>query len=171
MFRTVLLSANMSTKYQNELQNIKDIFKSNLAVSREVVTYILKDMIDRLNEFLAQTYFEENIYFFNDVSEDIIENKNSFIELEGRSLYKKYKDNTILIESFSNMYTVVNNYSYILNDVNEEKELYNELKRYNYSLSYHNGMYHNWDGKDIESEIGIQINFDFDDYKKLNNEN
>lgn len=166
IFRKVLAATNVSEEYESEFEDIKDIFKSNLEISREAVTHILKDKIDRLDEFIAQDYFEKKVYFFNDVSEDIIENKNSFIELEGRHFYKQYKDNTRFVESFSNMYKVFENYLDIISDSNEEEEIYNELKKYKYSLSYHNAMYHNWDGEDIESEITIQINFYFDAFKK-----
>lgn len=166
MFRKVLTATNVSTEYESEFEDIKDIFKSNLDLSREVVIHILLDTIDRLDEFIAQSYFEEKVYFLNDVSEDIIENKSSLIELEGKHLYNQYKDTARFVESFRNMYKVIKNYLDILNDVNEEKELYNKLKRYKYSLSYHNGMYHNFNGEEIESEITIQINFDFDEYKK-----
>lgn len=167
MFRKVLSATSVSKEYESEFEEIKDIFKSNLEVSRKAVTHILEDKIDRLDEFIAQNYFEEKVYFFNDVSEDIIENRNSFIELEGKYLYKQYKDNNRFIESFNNMYKVFENYLDIINDHNEEEELYNELERYEYSLSYHNGMYHNWNGQDIESEITVQINFYFDEYKKF----
>lgn len=156
---------DLKKEYGEEYDFIKTIFKDNLNKIKEITIYRIEYIIDSIDSIMATKYFHEHVYNFNDACEELIQCDNSFIELEYEELHRNYDYNDEVLQHFRDISTIIYNYAQLTDD--SEDEIYNILMKYEYSESYHTGMYINWNGDEVESEISIRVHFNYDMFKDI----
>ncbi|MCT4563323.1 MAG: hypothetical protein N4A68_03205 [Maledivibacter sp.] len=135
---------------QNLYKKYTDLFEKRTKI---IVGYFIEDMISRL----LKNNFESSYYFENDTMENIIENDDSKLLIDFKSLLEDNSDDERLIEDSELLGIIVKNYSKITG--NSEEDSFYKLVRVEYVEAYENGMYMSWNGVQIESEISIRTDF------------
>lgn len=123
----------------------------------------LKYKINDICRIVAETHFDKNIYQSNDVMERIIENENSEIHNNIINFIDEIRNEEICMEYINRVKQTINVFDII--DSNLSKEIINSLNT-SY-ISFHNGMYLDYNGNEIESEIRFDMNFNYDYIREL----
>ncbi|MDK0839090.1 hypothetical protein ACQR2W_05415 [Clostridium perfringens] len=151
-----LMFSEVEDNIINELIGYEDIFQR--------LRYKFGYAMDDLMRKLAEKYFEEKIYFFNDVVENIVEYEDAKISLDIKDLYEYFSGKNEFVMKLKNLIN-------ILNKIFTQFECGDELKRYlnREYLSYHQGIYIDFQQSEREVEIEMNISFDFDFiFRKIN---
>ena len=142
-------------------EKIKELYRNNSDRIDHKLKVKLGYLVDDICSFLANYYFKKNIYYFNDVTEKLIKEKESKIELI-------FSEHPIPFDEASlKKAAIIEN---TMNKINLlEKTLFEKIKESlsKQYLSYQNAMYINWDGQENEAEITILVSFEYPDLNLL----
>ncbi|ELU5587554.1 hypothetical protein SCB17_002007 [Clostridium perfringens] len=147
---------SLQSKYtEDEYNDIEQIFTSNIEKISEFINHIIQYRIDDLDSVLAKIHFEENIYENNDVTEQLLESSDS-IYLGQEELLRAYSNRDMVKDILKDLNNIISNSIELL----EEEIVIDMVERHEESYSYHQGIYLNSDGQDVDGEIEIRVNLD-----------
>lgn len=120
--------------------------------------YFIDDIVTRV----AEEYFETRIYSYNDVMEDIIENKDCSIIMDIIHLFEYLIKNEELLNKIRLILILIDKIADINNNLGDKLKEYVNMDY----ISYHSGMYLNFDGNDVEREITFIVSFDINEVRE-----
>lgn len=157
---TLLLSYDLNSDFL--VADIREEVIETIALSKELFYEDFKRelgyKIDAVCNIIAEIYFDRNVYQFNEVMEQIIENEDSKIYHDIIHFIDEIRNNETCMKYMNTVEQIINIFDTF--DSNLSKEIINSLNT-SY-ISFHNGMYLDFDGNDVESEITFEMDFDYD---------
>lgn len=159
----VLLSENIDININGIKNKIISTIISNKSVFIDSLKGKIADEIDDVCTNAAEHYFESALYPNNDVMEDVIENQNSEVKID-------LIDEIEYIMQDDTCNKTIINLLHVIKEINcKDKNFSDDIKKSINDMlyiSYHPGMYLNADGEDVESEISIETEFDYESIMK-----
>ena len=162
---TLLLSYDLKSDFRfNELrEQVIETISSNKDLFYEEFKRELQYKVNDICKIIAEIHFNKNIYQNNDVMERIIENENSEIYHDIINFIDEVHEEEICIEYINRIKQIINIFENI--DSGLSKKIIDSLNT-SY-ISYHNGMYLDYDSNEVESEIKISMNFNYDYIREI----
>lgn len=156
--------------YGQYTEDIRRLFTKHDEILTQKSIIHLKYIIDEIFTFLATKYFEDEIYYYNDVTERLVEDDSGIVELDDILLIEKYLDREEgsneeeLCSLYDKLIINMDNYSFVTG-LNSD-EIFEKMWDIDYFESYHNAYYHNFNNEEREFEISIRVNFNMSIFKK-----
>lgn len=142
-----------------ELENeINIVFSNDSDIIIDIFKYWIGYEIDDIITIASSKYFEENIYFYNDIFESTVEFSESKVMLEYNEI-KYYLDNEDLKIKIRKSIDILDSVKTVNSDIFESLKEYLSTTY----LSYHQGSYIDGNGEEHDCEITIEVAIKFED--------
>lgn len=142
-----------------ELKNeINIVFSNDSDIIIDIFKYWIGYEIDDIIRIASSKYFEENIYFYNDIFESTVEFSESKVMLEYNEI-KYYLDKEDLKIQIRKSIDILDSVKTVNSDIFESLKEYLSTTY----LSYHQGSYIDGNGEEHDCEITIEVAIKFED--------